>query len=67
MARRTATEAIQAVRVMIASRNVALLHGKIRKTTKSALAATERQRSAASSDHPAPREPSLRARAPPSQ
>jgi hypothetical protein len=41
VARRPATAAIQANRVMIAIRNVALPHGNSRKTTKNALAATE--------------------------
>ena len=36
-----ATEAIQGKRVTIAMRNVALPHGKIRKTMKSALAASD--------------------------
>ena len=39
--RRTASAVIQPKRVMIASRNVALPHGKNKKTTKSALAARE--------------------------
>jgi len=41
MRRRTATDAIQAKTVTIASRNVALPNGKNRKTAKSALATTE--------------------------
>jgi hypothetical protein len=41
VASRTATAAIQANSATIASRNVALPHGKSRKTTKSALAAKE--------------------------